>query len=155
MEFFSKIIENLATWFGCGRSPKAPGTVGTLGALPLAWGVSLFVPMAQLMFVFTFSIFAIAVAHFYELQKGEHDSSEVVIDEVAGFLVTMVWVPFTWPYVLAGFLVFRLFDIWKPFPISYVDRKIGGGVGAVGDDLVAGILGNVVMQIILQQGILP
>jgi phosphatidylglycerophosphatase A len=150
----TKIVVVLATWFGCGRSPKAPGTVGTLGALPLAWAVSLFAPMAQLVFIFTFTIFSIGVAHFYELEKGEHDSSEVVIDEVAGFLVTMAWVPFTWSYVLLGFLVFRLLDIWKPFPISYVDRKVGGGVGAVGDDLLAGILGSVLMQLIFQQRIL-
>jgi phosphatidylglycerophosphatase A len=64
----------------------------------------------------------------------------------------MAWVPFSWTYVILGFALFRLFDIWKPFPISYIDKKIGGGVGCVGDDLVAGILGNIILQVILKQG---
>ena len=101
-----------------------------------------------------FTLFAIFVAHLYELQTGRHDDKEVVIDEVAGFLVTMTWVPFTWPYVVVGFLVFRLFDIWKPYPISYVDQRVGGGIGCVGDDLLAGILANIVLQFLFQRGLM-
>jgi len=104
-----------------------------------------------MIFIFAFVVGAILLAHFHELLTGAHDPSEVVIDEVAGFLVTMVWVPFTWSYVLAGFLLFRILDIWKPFPISYVDQKVKGGIGAVGDDLVAGIIGSMILQCLIQQ----
>jgi phosphatidylglycerophosphatase A len=61
----------------------------------------------------------------------------------------MTWMPFTWAYLLAGFVLFRLFDILKPFPISWVDRRVPGGFGAVADDLLAGILASIAMQLIL------
>jgi phosphatidylglycerophosphatase A len=152
VEFTSRFIFTLATWFGCGKSPKAPGTAGTIGAIPLAWAVSQMMPFGQMLFIFSFTVAAIAVAHFHELSVGTHDNQEVVIDEVAGFLVTMLWIPFTWPYVLLGFALFRLLDVWKPFPISYVDQRVEGGIGVVGDDLIAGILSNVVLQVIFQRG---
>lgn len=150
-----RFIQMTATWFGCGKAPFAPGTIGTLGALPLVWAFSYLQPLHYMLGTVIFSIAAIFVAHFHELMSGEHDASEVVIDEVAGFLVTMTWVPFHWIYVLAGFLLFRFFDVLKPFPISYMDRKIKGGVGIVADDLVAGILSNIIMQAIMQMRILP
>ena len=99
---------------------------------------------------FVFSVFSIWVAQLYEATGGQHDAGEVVIDEVAGFLVTMVWVPLTWPYVIAGFVLFRAFDVIKPFPISYIDQRVKGGVGVIGDDLLAGIASNVILQIVLQ-----
>jgi phosphatidylglycerophosphatase A len=141
----------LATWFGCGKSPVAPGTVGTLGAIPLVWAFAQMPPLAYMLSTLILSIAAIWIAHLHEAITGEHDCGEVVIDEVAGFAVTMVWVPFTWPYLLAGFAIFRLLDALKPFPISYIDREVKGGVGAVGDDLVAGILSNIILQLLLQQ----
>jgi phosphatidylglycerophosphatase A len=145
-------VEIFATWFGCGKAPKAPGTFGTLGAIPLVWAFTLAGPINYLLLSMIFTVVAIFVAHLQELQSGRHDDKSVVIDEVAGLLVTMAWVPFSWTYVILGFALFRLFDIWKPFPISYIDKKIGGGVGCVGDDLVAGILGNIILQVILKQG---
>ena len=149
-----KVVRLLATWFGCGLSPKAPGTFGTLGAIPLCWLLfQVTTPLGYMLSTLIFSIAAIFVAHFHEATSGEHDASEVVIDEVAGYLVAMAWMPFTWSYVVAAFFIFRLFDIWKPYPISYVDRQVKGGVGAVGDDLLAGILTNIVLQILLQRGI--
>jgi phosphatidylglycerophosphatase A len=149
-----KLVSVLATWFGCGKAPWAPGTFGTLGAIPLVWFFSLRGPLPYMLATLVFTIGAIFVAHFHEAATGEHDASEVVIDEVAGLLVTMTWVPFSWIYVALGFLLFRFFDILKPFPISYVDRKVGGGVGAVGDDLLAGILSNIILQALLQYGVL-
>ena len=147
-------ITLLATWFGCGKLPRIPGTFGTLGAIPLVWLFSLFGPMPYMLATLVFSIAAIFVSHLYEVEGGEHDASEIVIDEVAGFLVTMVWIPFAWKYVLVGFVLFRAFDMIKPFPISYVDRQIKGGVGVVGDDLIAGILSNIILQYIWQKGFL-
>lgn len=148
---YKKIISILATWFGCGRL-TAPGTFGTLGAIPLVGALSLLDPLLYMLCTLVFVLGAIFVAQFYEANSGGHDDSEVVIDEVAGFLVTMTWVPFQWPYVLVGFALFRFFDIVKPYPISYVDKKVGGGVGCVGDDLLAGILSNIILQLIIQKG---
>lgn len=143
-----KLITLLATWFGCGYSPRAPGTVGTLGALPLAYGLSSCPPLPYIAIVLTFAVVAIGVAHLFEA-GGEHDPSEFVLDEVVGFLITMIWIPFHVTAVLAGFVLFRLFDVWKPFPISWIDQRVKGGVGTVADDLVAGIFANIGLQVLL------
>jgi phosphatidylglycerophosphatase A len=137
----------LATWFGCGLSPRAPGTVGTLGAIPLLWLMQRLPEMQYLYATVGFTVFAIVVASVYELEIAKsHDQPEVVIDEVAGFLVTMAWLPFNWTYVILGFVLFRFFDALKPFPISYLDRHIEGGVGVVADDIAAGVICNIILQ---------
>ncbi|MCB0365948.1 MAG: phosphatidylglycerophosphatase A [Bdellovibrionaceae bacterium] len=143
----SRWVSLLATAGGLGKAPKAPGTVGTLAALPLvplfAWGGEYFYMLATAILV----VVAIVVAQMYETQHGDHDPKEVVIDEVAGFVVAMLWLPLTWQSFVAAFAIFRLLDAVKPFPISVVDRKVQGGLGVVADDLVAGILTNVLLQI--------
>src|SRR5258708_1520838 len=106
-----KINTLLATWFYLGKIPRAPGTFGSLGAIPLVWAFSLLGPIPYMAATLVFTLLAIFVAHFHEAVSGNHDASEVVIDEVAGMLVTMAWVPFTWPYVILGFLLFRFFDV--------------------------------------------
>ncbi len=148
---FQKFISVLATWFGCGRSPFAPGTVGTVGALPLFYLISLAPPMVQATLILLFVMVTIAVAQAYE-SFSAHDAPEFVMDEVAGFLVTMVFVPASLLAVASGFVLFRLLDIVKPFPISYVDRRVQGAIGTVGDDLLAGILANIIMQGLLHFG---
>jgi phosphatidylglycerophosphatase A len=147
------IIRTLATWFGCGRAPKAPGTFGTLGAIPLFILFAQLQPISYMLATFAFAVFSILVAHAHENIFQEHDASEVVIDEVAGLLVTMTWIPCDILHIAAGVVLFRIFDILKPFPISYVDKKVKGGVGAVGDDLVAGILSNIILQVMWQKGV--
>lgn len=142
-------------WWGCGLAKHAPGTVGTLGAIPLVYAFNLLPPMGYLIATFGFCVLAMIVAQLYEdliSPASEHDASEFVLDEVAGFLITMAWVPFHWTYVVLGFLLFRLLDVVKPFPISYLDRKIPGGIGTVADDIVAGIVANVALQFVLMQG---
>jgi phosphatidylglycerophosphatase A len=142
-------LKALGTWFGLGLVPFAPGTFGTLGAIPLVWFFQRFGEMQYMFAVLLFTVFSIFVAQLYEEEVAEgHDPGEFVLDEVAGFLVTMTWMPFTWAYLLAGFVLFRLFDILKPFPISWVDRRVPGGFGAVADDLLAGILASIGMQLI-------
>jgi phosphatidylglycerophosphatase A len=150
--FFTTFIEVAATWFGCGRAPRAPGTFGTLGAIPLFWVMSTMSPLGYMGATLVLVVLSILVAHFYEEIRGEHDSPEFVFDEVVGFLVTMTWVPWGWKGVVAGFVLFRLFDVAKPFPISWLDRRVPGGVGAVADDLLAGIFSNIILQILLQRG---
>ena len=142
-------LKTLGTWFGLGLAPFAPGTFGTLGAIPLVYLFQRWGEIPYMFAVLLFSVFSIFLAQLYEeIVATDHDPSEFVLDEVAGFLVTMTWVPFTWAYLLAGFVLFRLFDIVKPFPISWVDKRVPGGFGAVADDLLAGILASIGMQLI-------
>jgi phosphatidylglycerophosphatase A len=103
-------------------------------------------PLGYMIATLVFIVFAIFIAQAYEVMHGEHDPSRIVIDEVAGFLVAMTWVPFTWLYVLAAFALFRLLDIWKPGPIGVLDRRIKGGLGTVIDDVAAGLVVNVALQ---------
>ncbi len=143
-----KLMILIATFFGVGRSPKAPGTFGTLAAILLVWPLQMcgaFVYMAFIIVAIPISMIASEV---YGRVHGEHDSGAIVIDEVVGFLITMTWLPMTWQAYLGGFLLFRFFDILKPFPISYLDRNIKGGAGVVIDDVAAGLCANVILQVI-------
>lgn len=128
-----------------------PGTWGTLWGIPAAWlfmrGGAYFYFLASLGLLF----FAVLVAELYERVTDRHDPSEVVIDEVTGYVVAMTWLPSTWQAFLGAFLVFRFFDILKPFPISDLDRKIPGGLGTVLDDVAAGLVSNIVLQIVYMQ----
>lgn len=152
-ETFKTFIGVFATWFGCGRVPRAPGTFGTLGALPLFWAMATqLAPFGYMAVTLVLVVAAIMIAHFYESLTGAHDSPEFVFDEVVGFLVTMTWIPFGVVNVVLGFALFRLLDILKPFPISWVDRRVPGGVGAVADDLLAGVIANIILQALLQYG---
>lgn len=139
-------VQLLATWFGTGRSRHLPGTVGTLGALPLVWAVSQWGVVFYMGFTLVFTLAAIQVCQWYEEQKQSHDAAEVVIDEVAGFLIAMTWVPFTWLHCGLAFVLFRALDIRKPFPISYLDQNVKGGFGVVVDDVAAGLVTNMVLQ---------
>ncbi|MFN8945867.1 MAG: phosphatidylglycerophosphatase A [Pseudobdellovibrionaceae bacterium] len=145
-----KAMHLIATFFYAGHSKYAPGTVGTLAALPLVWAILYWGPFWQMVVTVLMIPLAIVASQVYEtdFQDG-HDSSKIVIDEVVGFLVTMVWMPLTWQAFLVGFVLFRLLDIFKPFPISYLDKNVPGGAGVVVDDLLAGLIANVVMQILL------
>jgi phosphatidylglycerophosphatase A len=106
-------------------------------------------PLIYMVATLAISILAIFAAEKYERQSDRHDSKEIVIDEMAGMLVTMTWLPITWQAFAVGFLVFRFLDIVKPFPISFFDKKVPGGFGVVVDDLVAGIIGNILLQLVL------
>ena len=98
-----------------------------------------------------FTIFAIFVAEAYEQLMSTHDAKEVVIDEVAGYLVAMTWLPLTWQSFVFSFLLFRCLDICKPYPIGFLDKNIKGGMGVVVDDIAAGLVSNVVLQWVFLQ----
>lgn len=133
----------------------APGTFGTIATLPLWYILSHNLsPIPYMMAVFALVIGAMAICEMYERQVPGHDNSEVVIDEVVGFLITMTWVPETWKSALVGFILFRILDITKPFPISYLDKRVKGGVGVVIDDIAAGILASIILQGIYSYGLL-
>jgi phosphatidylglycerophosphatase A len=127
--------------------------MGTLGALPLVWLFARLGDFGYIACTSLFVLFSIFIAHFYELLvDDQHDQPEFVMDEVAGLLVTMTLVPLTGTSLTLGFLTFRAFDMVKPFPISYVDQRISGGLGTVADDLLAGVASNLVLHYVWAQG---
>ena len=136
----------MATWFGSGKIGKAPGTMGTIAALPIALILHSGGSLLQMGFSVFFLPFSIWICEMYERAGHTHDSKEVVIDEVLGFVISVTWLPLTWQTYLYGFLLFRFFDILKPFPISLIDKKVKGGVGVVADDVVAGVFANLILQ---------
>jgi phosphatidylglycerophosphatase A len=138
----------LAAWGPCGFSPIAPGTVGTVGAIPLAWAVSRLEPLATCSFLLAF----LALAVYAATRAGRYwqvvDAPGIVIDEVLGYLVALAFIPFTWKAALLAFLLFRLFDIVKPWPASALDR-VKSGLGVVLDDVVAGLYAWVCLRLLL------
>ena len=128
----------LSTWFGAGLFPLAPGTFGTLGAIPLILLVDGLGLLSKALFLVVFLAVAVWSAGRCQDLVRRNDPSEVVIDEVAGFLLTMVYLPPIWPAIVLGFVLFRLFDILKPYPIRRIEM-LRGGFGIVLDDLLAGL----------------
>jgi phosphatidylglycerophosphatase A len=128
-----------AMGFGAGALPKAPGTWGTLVALPL---YLLLVRLPFFEYILLLAVlFAVGIWICDKAGRvlGVDDHGAIVWDEMVGFWVTMSLVPPGWVWILAGFVLFRLFDIWKPWPIFWLDRRVGGGFGVMVDDLIAGI----------------
>jgi len=138
----------LATWFGCGLAPKAPGTFGSLGAVPLHAALCLVHPGLHAALVVFVSALGTWASHRASLVWNEKDPQRVVIDEVAGVLIAMGAVRGTglWPAVLA-FALFRLFDITKPGPIRRAERLPPVGFGIMADDLVAGVVAGALARI--------
>ena len=140
-------IHLCATFLGLGYLPM-PGTLATLGTLPLVGALSLLswkFSLPLLGFLFLLAVFS---AHSYDRQCSRSDASEIVIDEVLGFLIALYLLPFTLWNLLIGFCLFRLLDIFKPFPISYVDKRIRGGWGIVLDDVLAGLATQFLLRLI-------
>ncbi len=129
----------LAFGFGAGLAPKAPGTAGTLMAIPLYLGLSQFPQPVYLAAVVLVILAGIWICGSASVRLGTHDHPGIVWDEFAGYLVTMIPASGSWISLLAGFILFRLFDIWKPWPIRMADKNITGGAGIMLDDLLAGI----------------
>ncbi|WP_321492055.1 phosphatidylglycerophosphatase A [uncultured Desulfobacter sp.] len=147
-----KIILFIATGFGLGRVPFAPGTFGTLAGLPLigtmAWLATASIPGAVGLFLVGVVLFSIWISQEAEILIGGKDPGSVVIDEMAGYCVTMTLVPVTMFTLAAGFIVFRCFDILKPFPIRWFEENFSGGAGIVLDDLTAGVLAAFLLKAI-------
>ena len=143
------LILLLATGFGAGFSPVVPGTAGTLVAIPIYHILSdIPSPLYALTLIASFFLSCWAAGH-AERHWGKKDDRRIVIDEIMGFLVTMLWVPKTVFAIAAGFVLFRFFDIVKPFPIRHLERA-EGGFGVVLDDVLAGIYSNIVLHLILR-----
>jgi phosphatidylglycerophosphatase A len=136
-------------WFGAGLLPVMPGTYGTVAAIPLYLVENLLAPQYQLSILLIIVIGAIWSSHRSQGILSVVDPPQIVIDEVAGFLVTIILIPFTWPTLIAGFFLFRFFDILKPPPIKKIEKKITGGVGVVLDDLVAGAYAHISLRLLV------
>ena len=141
-------IHFLSLGLGSGLSPFAPGTAGTLVA------VLLYLPLATLSLSAYITVLVIgSLVGIYLCEKtsnklGGHDHPAIVWDEFLGYWLTMLFAPAGWLWIIVGFVLFRLFDIWKPWPINIVDKKVKGGFGIMLDDLLAGVYALLVLQLI-------
>jgi phosphatidylglycerophosphatase A len=143
-----KIINFLATGAYVGHLPKMPGTFGTLWGIPCVYLLSCYSPIVYAVTTIIFFIFASYISGAAEKNYSQRDPGKIIIDEILGFMVAFFLLPFTLFNVIIVFLLFRFFDILKPFPISYLDARVKGGVGIVLDDAVAGIFACIVAHLI-------
>ena len=137
----------LATGFSVGRAPFAPGTFGSLLALPLCAGLALLGPGIAAVGAAAFLVPAIWAAGRAEALLGRRDAPAIVVDEIAGMLIALAGLPFNVFNAAAGFAVFRVMDILKPFPAGRIDSRMRGGVGIVMDDVVAGVYANLILRL--------
>jgi phosphatidylglycerophosphatase A len=143
------VIKFFASGAYVGYSPLASGTLGTLWGIPLYFWLSRYSPGVQGGVIVLLILTAVYVADRAARIWDQKDPSRVVADEIVGYLVSVCWIPLNWFSVIGGFLIFRLMDITKPFPIRKIDREMRGGWGIVLDDVLAGIYTNILLRIIL------
>lgn len=140
----------LATWFGTGRLPGMPGTWGSLAALPFAWllvwlgGPWLAVLAAALLFAL-----GLWASERYMATLGVHDPGAIVVDEVAGQWLTLAFAPLDPTVYALGFVLFRVADVMKPWPVSWIDRRVGGAFGVMVDDVAAAVYAGLALQLII------
>ena len=138
----------IATGFGVGYSPVAPGTLGTLVAIPIYYFLSdIPSPLYEITLI-GFFFLSVWISENAQIFFGKKDDQRIVIDEIIGFLITMLWVPKTVPFIIIGFFLFRFFDILKPFPIRLLEKGLKGGYGVVLDDVAAGAYANIILHLI-------
>ncbi|MBT8127152.1 MAG: phosphatidylglycerophosphatase A [Gammaproteobacteria bacterium] len=136
----------IAVGFGSGLAPKAPGTAGTVVAVPLYLLMQSLPLVSYLLITTCLFIAGIWICAYTAEKLGVHDHPSIVIDEIVGYLITMVAAPEGWLAVAIGFILFRLLDALKPWPISWFDRSVNGGLGIMLDDVVAGIIAMAIIQ---------
>ena len=136
----------LAVGFGSGLVPRAPGTAGTVLAVPLYLLMQPLPLVTYLLITTCLFIAGIWICTYAAEKLGVHDHPSIVIDEIVGYLITMIAAPAGWLPVLIGFILFRLLDAIKPWPISWFDRNINGGLGIMLDDVIAGIIAMAMIQ---------
>ncbi|HMN46714.1 MAG TPA: phosphatidylglycerophosphatase A [Povalibacter sp.] len=133
-------VHLLAFGFGAGLLPRAPGTFGTLIAIPIVAGIMQFGWQVHVAFAIAACVTGVWICGESARRLGVHDHSGIVWDEIAGFTITMLAAPSRdWTWWVAGFALFRLFDIWKPWPIREADHRLRGGLGIMLDDILAGL----------------
>ncbi|MDZ7696905.1 MAG: phosphatidylglycerophosphatase A [Deltaproteobacteria bacterium] len=145
MRFSSRVALILSTWFGSGYAPVAPGTLGTLAAVPLVILVGMLGGGYGLFVLLMVTGVGIWASNRSRKLLGREDPSQVVIDEVAGYLLTLFLLPINWMTLTAGFFLFRIFDILKPWPVNRAE-ELKGGFGIVADDLIAGLYAHLILR---------
>ena len=136
--------------FGSGLAPKAPGTFGTIIGLPLFWLISSYGFSIKLTIIATLFVLGIYCCDKTGKALGVADHVAIVWDEIVAIMLVLVFAPLTWLGWLVAFCLFRLFDIWKPFPISYFDAKLKNGFGVMFDDLLAAIYAIICVLLLAQ-----
>jgi len=139
---------------GSGLAPVAPGTFGTLAAVPIAW----FLPQSTLIYaMILLASFAIGVwfCDHCTADLGMHDHGGIVWDEWVGYFIALFALPRTWVVLLAAFILFRIFDVFKPWPIGPVDKRVPGGLGIMIDDVIAGLMTCAVLHLVFYMGWFP
>jgi phosphatidylglycerophosphatase A len=137
-----------ATGFGAGYSPVASGTVGTVVAIPIFILLSQWGTLGVLAGLTVIAVLGIPAADHMERSLGTSDPGKVVIDEIAGFLLAMAGSPVAVSHIVAGFFLFRFFDIVKPPPVRQAERYLRGGLGVVADDLLAGVYAWICLRLL-------
>lgn len=138
----------VAFGFGSGAVPFAPGTFGTLMAIPFYLAMQALPNLLYLILLIVIIAGSMWLCDKVSKETHTHDHSGMCLDEIAGYLVTMFAAPHGFIWILIGFGLFRFFDIVKPWPIDYVDTKVKGGIGMVLDDVLAGIYSLILLQIL-------
>lgn len=153
-DWMLRVATHIATVFGVGRSPAAPGTAGSIVALPFAWLIAAlwgrFALMLAVILVLGVGAWACEI---YARAKGREDPSECVIDEVAGQWIVCAFAPLSIAAYFVAFILFRIFDITKPWPVGLVERRVPGGLGIMADDVVAALMGSIIMVLLGHLGV--
>ncbi|HSW93773.1 MAG TPA: phosphatidylglycerophosphatase A [Gammaproteobacteria bacterium] len=136
----------IAFGFGSGAMPFAPGTFGTLIAIPFYLAICTFSLPVYISLVILITIGSMWLCERVSKEIHVHDHQGMCLDEIVGYLVTMTGVPHGLLWMALGFLLFRLFDIWKPWPIGYIDKKVSGGFGMILDDVLAGVYSLLILN---------
>lgn len=143
------LLEFFATWFFSGKSPKAPGTCGSLATLPFVYVLAYFYGIyAVVLFAVLIAVVGIPVADKYAKKLNIKDPGQIVIDEVAGQSIALIFAGTNLYLFAAGFALFRLFDISKPWLVGWADTKLNGGLGIMLDDVFAGIFAGIIVFLI-------
>lgn len=141
-------VHLLAFGFGSGVIPKAPGTWGTVVAIPIYLLLQGLPLLPYLIVLLAMTLVGIWLCHVTAKDLGVHDHPGIVWDEIVGYLITMIAAPSSWLWMLIGFVLFRLFDILKPWPIRTIDNGVEGGLGIMLDDVLAGIMALASLQLL-------
>lgn len=146
---FSHPAHFFALGFGSGLSPKAPGTAGTAAGLPLAWLIATLPLFTQLLIIAPLFIIGIFICSITGKNLGVADHGSIVLDEIVAMMLVLAFTPLFWAWWLIAFILFRLFDIWKPYPIRQLDAKLKNGFGVMFDDLLAAVYAIISLKVLL------
>lgn len=144
----------LAFGFGSGLAKKAPGTMGTLAAIPVYLIIFQTGLITYSLLTILAAVVGIWICGIAAEKLDEHDFGGIVWDEIVGYLITMWLVPFSWQALVLGFILFRVFDILKPWPIKWVDQKVHGGLGIMLDDVLAAIFAGLLLFLAVKNGLI-